>query len=170
MKMKINPFKSSARYIAFTGIMLGIAIVLTTLESQLSAFLPLGVRLGLSNIVIMTTLLFINAPTAVIITILKSIFVLLTRGVTAGIMSLSGGLAAFLITWLLFKKTKSSFIMVSVIGAIVHIIGQLCIASALTGSFYTFFYAPLLFITAIVSGICTGIVLKIVIKHLNNVY
>ncbi len=168
--MKINPYKSNARYVAITGMMLALAVVLTTLESQFSAFLPAGVRIGLSNIVIMTALLSINAPTALIITILKSVFVLLTRGVTAGMMSVCGGLAAFLVTWLLFRHTSSSYVMVSVISAVAHIIGQLCMASVLTGSVYTFYYAPLLLIVGIASGVCTGIVLDIILKRLSGLH
>lgn len=156
--MKLNPFRSAASYVSVTGILLALAVALTTIESMLSAFLPAGVRIGLANIVVLCAAECINAPTALLITLLKSVFVLLTRGFTAGVMSLCGGFPAFLITVLLLKKTNSSYIGVSVSGAVLHIFGQLFAACFFTGSAYTLYYAPLLLFTAAASGFFTGAV------------
>ena len=156
--MKLNPFRSAASYVSVTGILLALAVALTTIESMLSAFLPAGVRIGLANIVVLCAAECINAPTALLITLLKSVFVLLTRGFTAGVMSLCGGLPAFLITVFLLKKTNPSYIGVSVSGAVLHIFGQLFAACFFTGSAYTLYYAPLLLVTAVASGFFTGAV------------
>lgn len=156
--MKIDPFDSKARYVAVTGIMLALAAALTAFESTVSAFLPAGVRIGLANIAVFAAAVCINLPTAFIITLLKSVFVLMTRGVTAGIMSVSGGLLSFGITALLLSRTRCSYVMISVISAVVHILGQLGAAALLTGSVYTLYYAPLLLVTGTVSGFFTGIV------------
>ena len=156
--MKLNPFRSAASYVSVTGILLALAVALTTIECMLSAFLPAGVRIGLANIVVLCAAECINAPTALLITLLKSIFVLLTRGFTAGVMSLCGGLPAFLITVFLLKKTNASYIGVSVSGAVLHIFGQLFAACFFTGSAYTLYYAPLLLVTAVASGFFTGAV------------
>ena len=156
--MKLNPFRSAASYVSVTGILLALAAALTTIESMLSAFLPAGVRIGLANIVVLCAAECINAPTALLITLLKSVFVMLTRGFTAGIMSLCGGLPAFAVTVLLLKKTNASYIAVSVMGAVLHIFGQLIAACFFTGSAYTLYYAPLLLVTAVVSGFFTGAV------------
>jgi heptaprenyl diphosphate synthase len=156
--MKINPFKSTARYVALTGIMLALAAALTAFESMASAFLPAGVRIGLSNIAVFTAAVCINLPTAFIITLLKSVFVLMTRGVTAGVMSASGGLLAFVFTALLLSHTKLSYVMISVVSAAAHIVGQLCAAAVITGSVYTLYYAPVLLIAGVASGFFTGVV------------
>ncbi len=156
--MKLNPFKSAAGYVAITGIMLALAAALTTLESLFSAFLPAGVRIGLANIVVLCAAECINAPTALLITLLKSVFVLLTRGFTAGVMSLCGGLPAFAVTIFMLKKTSASYIGISVSGAVLHIFGQLFAACFFTGSIYTLYYAPLLLVTAVASGFFTGAV------------
>ncbi|MCD7730814.1 MAG: Gx transporter family protein [Oscillospiraceae bacterium] len=156
--MNINPFKSASRYAALTGLMLALALTLTALESTFSAFLPAGVRIGLANVAVLGTAVCVNIPTAFLITLLKSVFVLLTRGVSAGAMSICGGIAAFSVTALLLSKTRSSYVMISVLSAISHIIGQLAMASVLTGSAYTFYYAPLLIATGTASGFITGTV------------
>jgi heptaprenyl diphosphate synthase len=123
-----------------------------------SAFLPAGVRIGLSNIAVFTAAVCINLPTAFIIALLKSVFVLMTRGVTAGIMSASGGLLAFAVTAVTLSRTKLSYVMISVLSAATHIIGQLCAAAMITGSVYTLYYAPVLLIAGVASGFFTGVV------------
>lgn len=164
--MKINPYKSKARYVSTTGLMLALACVLTALESVFSAFLPAGMRIGLSNIVIMAACAAINLPTAFIIVLLKGVFVFATRGATAGIMSLCGGIISFAAMGVLFSKTKASYILISVVSALLHTVGQLSAAVLLTGSVYTFFYAPVLCAVSVASGICTGFVLGQAMPHL----
>ena len=102
---------SAARYAALMGLLFALAGALNTLENLLSAFLPAGMRVGLSNIVIMAAILCINLPSAAVLVILKAMLVLLTRGFTAGIMSLCGSMAAFLVTALLFRRTRCSYIL-----------------------------------------------------------
>ena len=157
---------SAAKYAAVMGLLFAATASLNMLESVFSAFLPAGMRVGLSNIVIMTAILCINLPSAALLTLLKAVMVLLTRGVTAGIMSLCGSLAAFAVTALLFRKSGCSYILISVLGATAHSMGQLSAASVLLGTVYVFAYAPVLAIVSVVTGICTGIVLKTVFPML----
>lgn len=151
---------SAARYTAVMGLLFAAAAALNMLESLLSAALPAGMRVGLSNIVIMTAILCINLPSAALLVILKAAVALMTRGVTAGVMSLCGGLAAFLVTALLFRKSRCSYILISVLGAIAHSAGQLCASAGIIGTVYVFAYAPVLVIASTAAGVCTGIVLK----------
>ncbi len=164
--MKLNPYKTLSFYTAVMGVMLGAAVMLTILESQLSSFLPAGIRLGLSNVVIMTAVTAVNIPSAFILTALKSLFVLLTRGVTAGAMSLCGGIFAFTVTILIFRLTGSSYILMSVLAAIAHITGQLLLACVITKSIYTLYYIPVYLGASAATGICTGLVLNAVLKHI----
>ena len=159
----IKPEKMSpAKYAAVMGLLFAVTSALNMLESVFSAFLPAGMRVGLSNIVIMTAILCINLPSAALLTLLKAAMVLLTRGLTAGIMSLCGSFAAFAVTALLFRKSGCSYILISVLGAIAHSMGQLSAASVLLSTVYVFGYAQVLIAASAVTGICTGIVLKAV--------
>lgn len=159
---------SAARYAALMGLLFALAGALNTLENLLSAFLPAGMRVGLSNIVIMAAILCINLPSAAILVILKATLVLFTRGITAGLMSLCGSMAAFLVTALLFRRTRCSYILISVLGAIAHSVGQLCSAAVILGTVYTFAYAPVLVFASVGTGIFTGIVLKAVLPLLET--
>ncbi|MCL2055309.1 MAG: Gx transporter family protein [Oscillospiraceae bacterium] len=163
----MNPYKSRAYYASVMGVMLALAVALTTIESLISLFLPMsgfGVRIGLSNVVIMTAALMMNMPSAFILTVMKSLFVALTRGLTAGLLSLSGGIPAFLIMALLFKRTRSSYILISIISAIAHMTGQLIASSILLKSIFSIYYAPMLIATSILSGVCTGVILNAELK------
>ena len=54
----------------------------------------------------MYALFFMGFPQALTLTVLKAFFVALTRGVTAGLLSLSGGLVSVLVMWLLYKLPR----------------------------------------------------------------
>ncbi|MDE5741124.1 MAG: Gx transporter family protein [Oscillospiraceae bacterium] len=166
--MMIPKKMSAARYAALMGLIFALAGALNTLENLLSVFLPAGMRVGLSNIVIMAAILCINLPSAAALVLLKAMLVLFTRGVTAGVMSLCGSMAAFLVTALLFRRTRCSYILISVLGAIAHSAGQLCAAAVILGTAYTFAYAPVLIFASVGTGIFTGIVLKAVFPILQK--
>ena len=168
--MKLKPENvSPARYAAVMGILFAAASALNMLESVFSAFLPAGIRVGLSNIVIMAAILCLNLPSALVLVILKAVLVLLTRGVTAGIMSFCGSLAAFAVTAVLFRKTNASYVLISVLGAFSHSFGQLMAARGILGTASVFAYAPILAVTSVITGICTGIVLKAVFPYIKRI-
>ena len=161
--MRLKPENvSPARYAAVMGLLFAAASALNMLESVFSAFLPAGIRVGLSNIVIMAAILSLNLPSALILVILKAFMVFITRGVTAGVMSFCGSLLAFAVTALLFRKTKASYILISVLGAFSHSFGQLLAAWGILGTVSVFAYALVLAVSSAAAGVCTGIVLKAV--------
>ncbi len=153
---------SAAWFVAVMGLLFAVSAALNWMESLFSAFLPAGMRVGLSNIVIMAAILCVNLPGALLLTVLKAAFVFLTRGAVAGIMSLFGGLAAFAVTAVLFRRTKASYILISVLGAAAHSLGQLCAARLILGTSSVFAYAPVLMAGSAAAGVVTGIVLKAV--------
>lgn len=157
---------SAARYTAVMGLLFAVSAALNWLESLFSAFLPAGMRVGLANIAVMAAILCLNLPSALLLTILKGLFVFMTRGATAGALSLCGGLAAFSVTALLFRRTKASYILISVLGAAAHSLGQLAAARFLLGTATVFAYAPVLGVGSAAAGIVTGIVLKAVFPFL----
>ena len=161
---------SVPRYTAFMGLLFAVSAALNWLESIFSAALPAGMRIGLSNIVVMLAILCVNIPSALLLTVLKCGFVLLTRGVTAGIMSLGGSLAAFCVTALLFRRTKASYILTSVLAALAHSLGQLCAAWVMLGTASVFAYAPILAASSSAAGILTGIALKVIFPEMAKAF
>ena len=84
-----------ARQTALLGMLFALSMALSFLESMLTPFFGLmpAMKLGLSNIVVMYAVLFLNRRSALYLVLLKALFALLTRGVTAGFLSLCGGRA-----------------------------------------------------------------------------
>lgn len=162
--------RQSAYKITFLGLMLALALVLSFVENLLPAlpFLPVGVKLGLSNIVIMYCLFFAGAVPAFSVAVLKAFFVLLTRGPVGAALSLSGGLCSVCLM-LVFKRLPGiSDQIISIIGAISHNAGQLVLAAIILKSAYTFYYLPVMILSGTAMGIITGVLLRLVMPYLRN--
>lgn len=161
--------RKKSRQAAFTGMLTALALAFSFLEGLLPPLpmMPPGAKLGLSNIVTMYAAGSLGLPAALFLAILKGGFALLTRGATAGIMSLSGGVLSTLIMYLLMKKTRASLSVVGVCGALAHNFAQLCAAYFITSTPVTF-YIPFLLLFGILTGLLTGLVLKIVLPHLER--
>ena len=154
---------SKTKYLAFTALLLGMAVILSIVENALPspAFAAPGVRLGLSNIPVMYTLFFLDRKRAFTVALLKSGFVFLSRGATAGILSLCGGmlsLAAMTITMRLNKK--ASYTAISICGAVSHNLGQFAAVSVIYAGFNMVFYLPALAVAGVVAGVVTAAVLR----------
>ena len=152
------------------GILSAQALALSFLENLLPAmpFLPPGVKLGLSNIVTMFTAGAMGFSSALTVTLIKSLFVLLTRGATAFFMSLGGGLLSTVAMCLMIKfaKNKFGYIGVAVVSAICHNLGQLAVSIIVTKTTAFVYYTPVLLLSGIVMGVITGAVLKAVMPLL----
>lgn len=164
--------------IALSGIFLAVIATLSMVEQTIPPlpFLPANVKLGLSNVITMYCVYFIGKPDAIILTVLKSLFVLLMRGVTAGFISLTGGLLSifFIIIVLLVTKKFPALsvnnVTVSIIGAVMHNLGQICAASVLLDSTLIFLYFPALIISGIIMGAVTGTLLNVILPVFKRVF
>ncbi|MBE6856923.1 MAG: Gx transporter family protein [Ruminococcus sp.] len=159
---------SVSRYVAVMGLLFAVASALNLIESILSSALPAGMRIGLSNVVIMTAMLSINLPSATLIMLLKVVFVFMTRGASAGFISLCGSMLAFIVTALLLRRTASTYVLISVLGSLAHTFGQLMAVRAMMNTNAIWAYAPVLLAGSVVAGICTGIVLKTVFPQIKR--
>lgn len=152
---------------ALSGMLLALSAGLSAAESLIP--LPLGVKPGFSNIPVMFAMYEINTGCALAICILKSFFVFLTRGTTAFITSISGGLAAFFTMLLLSKKTKASLVLTSVAGSLMHNVGQLSAACFILGSSAVIAYMPVLIISGCIAGTVTGLCLGLLMPVLTKI-
>lgn len=165
--------KINVRKITQLGLLFALAVVLMFVENLIPPIptMPPGVKLGLSNIVVMYCLFFLDKKSAFMILLLKSAFVFATRGATSFIMSFSGGLFSILviILLLLLKKNQMSYVMISICGAISHNIAQLIVSRFILSSTLAYYYAPMLIISGVIMGIITGTILKVMLPALKRV-
>lgn len=164
--------QTKLKRLALMGILLSIIVVLSIIESYITVpFAIPGVKLGLSNIVVMYSLFFMKKSDSLLLVILKSCFVFLTRGVIAAFMSLCGGISSVIvmsIILIIFAK-NASYLITSVAGAVLHNTGQIIAASMLLNA-HVWGYYPVLLIAGIIAGITTSVLLKVtfpVISKLN---
>lgn len=158
--------KGFVRRLTLSALLLATAIVLAILEGflpDLPAFLPPGVKLGLSNIPVMYALLFVRKSDAFVIAAMKSLFVTLTRAPFTGLISLCGGMCALLMMLLLVSLfgEKLSLFLLSITGAVFHNIGQLVCVSLLYQT-ALWFYLPLLLPAGIATGALTALLLRFI--------
>lgn len=155
--------QAGALRIAMLGLLVALAMVLSLTESLLPIPVPVpGIRLGLSNIVVMFALLNLRKTDALAVALLKAFFVGVTRGVTAGLLSLTGGLAALgvMTLVLLFSKDKATYVLISITGAVFHNMGQIAMASVILQT-ALWPYLPVLLISGVATGFATSVLLKL---------
>lgn len=158
--------------LVLTAMLFAIAIVLSLVEGALPALIPSvpGVRFGLSNIAVMYSLFFLRKREAFAIAFLKSMFVLSTRGLIAGLLSLSGGVFSLFVMIVLMGifRERISYLMLSIAGAIFHNLGQLAAVAVVYTSLYTFVYFPVLLISGVIAGTVTATLLRVAIPALKR--
>ena len=143
------------------SMLLAISVVLSLIESLiplLNGIIP-GIKLGFANIVILFTLYTFSLKDAFIISILRVFLVGILR---TGVFSITfffaffGALLSLLFMYMFKKFTKLSIVGVSIIGSVMHTIGQIIIAVIFLSNVNILYYLPILLITSIVTGIIVG--------------
>lgn len=161
------------RSITHIALLFAISVILTVLESMIPPIptLPPGVKLGLSNIIIMYSVFFLGKKSAFTILILKVSFVFITRGVMAFLLSFSGGLMSILIMILIcsFKRYRASYAMISICAAVTHNTAQLLVSCVLLKSLAALYYLPILILSGIGMGVVTGILLRILLPAMKRI-
>ena len=159
------------RRIALSGLLFALAMALSFIEGTLTipGLLP-GMKLGLANIVVMYALFFMGPRQALVLDVLKALFVFLVSGITVGLLSLCGGLLSLLVMWVLYYllPVRPTWFILSVCGALAHNIGQLLGAGVIISSSLSFYYAPVMLVLGLVMGALTSITLKALLPALGK--
>lgn len=157
---------------AVTGILAALALSLSFAERALMAAfpLPMGIKPGISNIIVMFACTSAGLVPSLGICLAKAGFAALLSGGASGIISLSGGLLSVLTMYLTSRwlGKKLSYTGISVLSAVMHNMGQLLAASALTGSLALQGLLPALLISGTVFGFATGTIMNIIMPHIKK--
>jgi heptaprenyl diphosphate synthase len=155
--------------IALAGLLGALALALSFLEGLLPPLpgMPPGARLGLSNLATMYAAGCLGLPWALAVAVVKAGFGFLTRGLTAGLMSLCGGLVSASLMWLALTKTSAGLAVTGVWGALGHNLAQLGVACVLTSP-AALAYGPFLLGYGLLTGLLTGTTLKLTLPPLQK--
>ncbi|SFU30915.1 Gx transporter family protein [Butyrivibrio sp. INlla21] len=156
--------------ITLYGIFAALAMILSYVELQIPAFFAVpGMKLGLTNIVVVVALYVLGEKSALFINLIRILVVSLLFGTVMSLwFSLAGGVLSTLIMILLKRCDKFSPVGVSAAGGITHNIGQIMIAMILLQTKFIVWYLPALWISGVISGVIIGIIGGIVCRHIGS--
>jgi len=159
-----------SKKVAYYGIFASLAILMGYIEAVFPIPLPVpGIKLGLSNVIVLLALYLMSAKDAFGISIIR-VFVsaLLFRGFLGLWYSLAGAILSFIVMVIAWKSQKLSVIGVSVLGGVFHNIGQMIIAYIILERGVVMYLVPFLMISGIVTGFGIGIVVKYCKAHIDK--
>ncbi|MBQ8768526.1 MAG: Gx transporter family protein [Oscillospiraceae bacterium] len=156
-----------AKKIAFLGLAIALAMIFSFVESQIPALVAMpGVKVGLPNLVMVFLLYRVGWKETVIVSIIRIFLTsllfgnlqVLTFSIAGAVLSLTG--------MILLKKTGwFSCITVSIVGGLLHNIGQIVAACLWTQTAQIAFYLPVLLVSGSVAGTVIGLASGIIVKR-----
>ncbi len=148
--------------------MVALALIMSYVEAQIPAFVAVpGMKLGLTNIVVVVALYLMGAKSAMFINIVRIILVSLLFGNTMSFaFSIVGGMLSTILMIVLKKTDKFSTVGVSAAGGITHNVGQILVAVILLQTKAIAWYLAILWISGIVSGIVIGVIAGLITKRI----
>ena len=154
----------------------GLAIFLTfaIICSYIETLIPIpfgvpGMKLGLTNVVIVLMLYMFSTFDAFIVSILRIVLIGFMFGNLYSLCySLAGGLLSFICMYLLKKFGNFKMITVSVVGGFTHNVGQLLVAIIFFETTYLIYYLPVLLITGVVTGALIGFIAQAIYNRLDR--
>ncbi len=150
----------SVKKISRLGLLTAIALILFIVELRIPNLVPIpGVKLGLANIVTIFALYrYKPSETALILIariLLGSIF---SGNMSSMIYSISGAVLCFAGMIFLCKIVPEKYMWIaSILGAVLHNIGQTIAAVILMGTFSVIAYLPFLMLSGCIAGLFTGL-------------
>ena len=152
----------------------GMFVALAMIFSYIEALIPFnfgipGMKLGLANLVTVTALYIMGSKVALVVSVIRIFLVSVTFGNMAALVySLAGGLLSFLGMWALKKVKGFSVVGVSILGGVLHNVGQLCVAMAVVENIRLAYYFPVLLIGGMITGLLIGVASAQIIPRIHK--
>lgn len=157
-----------SKKISTYGLLVALALVLSYLEAQIPVFFAVpGMKLGLTNLVVLAALYRLDEKSALILNIVRIVLVAFTFGnLFSMIYSLAGGMLSWLAMLLLKRTGAFSMVGVSVAGGVAHNIGQILVAILALETGKLIYYLPVLMLSGLAAGIVIGLIGGEIVKRL----
>lgn len=159
--------------IIFLSILVSIGLALSILESSIPLPIAIpGARLGLSNMVVLVTLVVFGFKEGLVVSGLKSIVLMLVTGsISSFIYSFSGAVISCVAMYVVYKYFSNIFslIGVSIFGALFHNFAQVSIASLMINNMRIYTYLPFLMLVSIFTGYFVGLSSIYIVKNLKKI-
>ena len=160
------------RKLAFLALLSAAALIIFIAEAQIPPVVPVpGIKLGLSNIIILTALYLYGPWEAAAVTVIKILLGSAFSSVpSAVIYSAAGGALSLAVMAPLRRVLREDQLWgLSAFGAMAHNIGQLAAATAVLRSPGLWWYLPVLLLSGTVTGVFTGLCARPVVPRLRRI-
>lgn len=154
------------------SLFISMGLILSYVEHMLpTQFLAAGAKLGLANIVTVTTLVLLDKKSSFLVLMIRILLVsLMFSGFSGFLYSLTGGCLSFIGMAIMLKlKFKDvTLVGVSVIGAVLHSLGQVVVAAIIFSNYKILLYFPTLLLTSLITGTFIGLVANYLTERLKK--
>ncbi|MEE1243814.1 Gx transporter family protein [Frisingicoccus sp.] len=160
-----------SKKVAMAGMFTALAMIFSYVEVLIPINFGIpGMKLGLANLVVVVSLYTMGAPMAFAISMIRIMLVSMTFGsLSAMLYSMAGGLLSFAGMVLLKKIPNLSVVGISVVGGVLHNVGQILVAIAVVENINLISYLPPLLIAGTITGMLIGIVASQVIPRIRPI-
>ena len=150
---------------------MGVFIALAMIFSYIEVLIPFnfgipGVKLGIANIVTVTSLYIFSTGEAFGISVIRIVLmgILFGNGMSL-LYSLAGGLLSFLAMWIGKKINWFSVMGVSVAGGVFHNVGQILAVMLVMKNTMFVAYLPVLLVAGLVTGYLIGFLANVIVDN-----
>lgn len=171
MPVSDHTARKRTRRVALCGVLLALMLVLGRVESMIPLMVGVpGVKLGLSNGVLIFAVYMLDIPSACVLMALK---VTLSSALFAGFgafpYALAGGVLSLAAMILLSRVKGMHPVTVSMIGGVMHNIGQVAMAMLMLHTWRLTYYMALLMLVGLATGALTGVCAHQVMKYMKHI-
>lgn len=154
------------RRLALAALLVTVMLMLGYVESLVPTGVP-GVKLGLSNSVLILAIVWLGVPWAVGLMLAKVLLsAFLFSGVGAMLYALAGGVLSLAAMCLLYRAKGFSLVTVAIAGAVLHNVGQVCMAMLILKTAGLVYYMGVLMLVGAVTGFVTGTAARILVRRI----
>jgi len=158
----------NAKKLTEIALLATIALIIFVVELRIPNPIPIpGVKLGLANIITVYAVYHYRAREVLPLVLTRIVLGAIFGGNLMALMySLAGGLLCLTGMLLLRKAISEKYIWIcSILGAVLHNIGQISVAIVITGTPAIIAYLPFLLVSGCIAGAFTGMCAQFVIKR-----
>ena len=161
-----NSRQSSTQRLALSALLTALMLVLGYVESLVPTGVP-GIKLGLSNSVLLFAIYTLGIPAAFLLMAVKVLLSgFLFSGVNAMLYAFAGGLLSMLTMSILFALKDFHIVTIAMAGAVMHNVGQAALAMLMLGTDKLIYYMAVLMLVGLVTGFLTGNAAKILLRRI----
>lgn len=157
------------RTVTYSALFITVMLMLGYLETFIPVGSVPGIKLGLSNSVLLLVIYWMGIPQAFILMAVKVVLSgFLFSGVSAMMYAFAGGVISVAVMALLYKIGGFSTVVIGMAGAVAHNAGQVGLAMIILETTKLAYYMAVLMVVGLLTGFVTGTLTAALMKRLPN--